>query len=84
MAAPRKYSLELKERATAAAGWYSAKHADGFHELGDRSEQRLCVEWAAGRVYVQETQTFVDPTGINTVLARTSTGYDILTSYPTA
>lgn len=36
-----------------------------------------------GRVYERASQTFIQPTGVNTVLVRTPTGYNVLTSYPT-
>lgn len=36
-----------------------------------------------GRVYERATQSFVQPSGVNTVLVRTPTGYNVLTSYPT-
>jgi RHS repeat-associated protein len=51
------------------------------------SSPRLAIQdsmdSALGRVYERATQTFVQPSGVNTVLVRTPTGYNVLTSYPT-
>lgn len=41
------------------------------------------MDSSLGRVYERASQSFVPPRGVNSVLVRTPTGYNVLTSYPT-
>jgi hypothetical protein len=51
------------------------------------SSPRLAIQdsmdSALGRVYERATQSFLQPSSVNTVLVRTPSGYNVLTSYPT-
>jgi hypothetical protein len=64
-----------------------AANAGAINKWSAGSSPRLAIQSsmdpAAGTVYERATQTFIQPTGVNTVLVRTSTGYNVLTSYPT-
>ena len=68
---------------------FSGQLTDNAAEIGkwlQGSSTRLAIRdtmdsWD-GRIYQASTQTFIKPTGVNTVLVRTSTGFNVFTSYP--
>ena len=84
---PYASTFTNKAAAEQVTGQNIASNADAISEWLAGTKPRLPIQDsmdpALGRVYARATNSFIQPSGVNTVLVRTPSGYNVLTSYPT-
>jgi RHS repeat-associated protein len=83
---PQASTFTDQASAQSATAQNLSSNADAVDEWLAGSSPRLAIQDsmdpAFGRVYDRATQAFLKPTRVNTVLERTPSGYNVLTSYP--